>query len=61
AIAMPDIDAIDAVLNAEKHPYYYFCASPQKLGTHNFAKNLSQHNRNAAAYQRWLNKQRIHR
>lgn len=61
AIAMPDIDAIDAVLNAEKHPYYYFCASSEKLGTHNFAKNLSQHNRNAAAYQRWLNKHYIHR
>lgn len=61
AIAMPDIDAIDAVLNAERHPYYYFCASPDQLGTHNFAKNLSQHNRNAAAYQRWLNNHRIHR
>ncbi|MDO3694685.1 endolytic transglycosylase MltG [Wenyingzhuangia sp. chi5] len=61
AIAMPDIDAIDAVLNAERHSYYYFCASPEKLGTHNFAKNLSQHNRNAAAYQRWLNNHRIHR
>ncbi|ANW96138.1 aminodeoxychorismate lyase [Wenyingzhuangia fucanilytica] len=61
AIAMPDIDAIDAVLDAERHSYYYFCASPDKLGTHNFAKNLSQHNRNAAAYQRWLNNHRIHR
>lgn len=61
AIAMPDIDAIDAVLNAERHSYYYFCASPKKLGTHNFAKNLRQHNRNAVAYQRWLNKNYIHR
>ncbi|NJB83306.1 endolytic transglycosylase MltG [Wenyingzhuangia aestuarii] len=61
AIAMPDIDAIDAVLNAERHSYYYFCASPENFGTHNFAKTLSQHNRNAFAYQRWLNNQRVHR
>ena len=56
-IAMPDIDAIDAVLNSEKHPYLYFCANPEQLGTHKFAKTLMQHNRNARAYQRWLSKQ----
>ncbi len=61
AIAMPDVDAIDAVLNAEKHSFYYFCANPAKFGTHNFAKTLSQHNRNAVLYQHWLNKQKIHR
>lgn len=61
AIAMPDIDAIDAVLNAEKHSFCYFCANPAKFGTHNFAKTLSQHNRNAAIYQRWLNKHKIRR
>lgn len=53
AISMPDVDAIDAVLNAERHSYYYFCANPNKIGTHSFAKTLRQHNRNAAIYQRW--------
>lgn len=60
AIAMPDVDAIDAVLNAEKHKYIYFCASTEKIGTHKFAKTLRQHNRNSYNYHRWLNKQRIH-
>lgn len=59
-IAMPDVDAIDAVLNAERHKYYYFCASIEKFGTHKFARNLTQHNRNARVYQNWLNKQHIY-
>ena len=60
-ISMPDITSIDAVLNAEKHNYYYMCANIEKLGFHSFAKTLSQHNRNANKYHRWLNKQGINR
>ncbi|WP_288956270.1 endolytic transglycosylase MltG [uncultured Polaribacter sp.] len=60
-IAMPDISAIDAVLNPTKHNYYYMCASVDKIGYHEFAKTLTQHNRNAAKYQRWLNRHRINR
>ena len=58
-IAMPDISAIDAVLNAEKHNYYYMCASVEKIGYHEFAKTLAQHNRNAKKYQNWINKRGI--
>lgn len=53
-ITMPDISAIDAVLNYEKHGYYYFVANTKKMGYHQFAKTLSQHNRNAEAYRRWV-------
>lgn len=60
-IAMPDISAIDAVLNPAKHNYYYMCASVDKIGYHEFSKTLRQHNRNAAKYQRWLNRHRINR
>lgn len=60
-IAMPDISAIDGVLNAKKHDYYYMCVNVKKLGYHIFAKTLSQHNRNAAKYHQWMNQQRIHR
>jgi UPF0755 protein len=56
-IAMPDISSIDAVLNYEKHDFIYFCASVERFGYHEFAKTLTQHNINAAKYQRWLNKQ----
>ncbi|MEM6517438.1 MAG: endolytic transglycosylase MltG [Bacteroidota bacterium] len=58
-ITMPDISAIDAVLNAEKHDYYYFAADAKKPGYHKFAKSLAQHNANARAYQRYLNSQGI--
>lgn len=58
-IAMPDISAIDAVLNYEKHNYFYFAASADKPGFHKFAKTLAQHNQNARAYQRYLSKQGI--
>ena len=60
-ISMPDISAIDAVLNYEKHSYLYFAADAQRLGFHKFAKTLAQHNANARAYQRYLSSQGINR
>jgi len=58
-IAMPDLSAIDAVLNFEKHGYYYFAADANRLGYHKFAKTLTQHNVNARDYQRYLSSQGI--
>lgn len=60
-IGMPDISAIDAVLNHTKHNYYYMCASIDKPGYHAFAKTLRQHNRNAIKYHKWINQQGIRR
>lgn len=60
-ITMPDISAIDAVLNSEKHNYYYFAADAKRLGYHKFAKTLAQHNKNAKEYQRYLSHQGINR
>ena len=60
-IAMPDITAIDAVLNPEKHGYYYFVANVEKFGYHMFAETLAQHNRNKEQYIRWINQQKINR
>ncbi|MCF8715772.1 endolytic transglycosylase MltG [Joostella atrarenae] len=60
-IAMPDISAIDAVLNYEKNDYFYFVANVKDFGYHKFAKTLSQHNRNKQEYVRWLNSQAIKR
>lgn len=53
-INMPSIEMIDAVLNGEKHSYLYMCAREDFSGYHNFAKTLSEHNRNASKYQRAL-------
>jgi UPF0755 protein len=58
-IAMPDISSIDGVLNAQKHNYLYMCVNVEKLGYHSFTKSLSQHNKNASKYHKWLDKQRI--
>ena len=60
-IFMPDISSIDAVLNAERHNYYYFVANVERFGYHKFAKTLTQHNANSAAYRRWISKQGIKR
>ena len=49
-ICMPSIEAIDAVLNFEEHPYIYFCARPEFDGHHNFARTYSEHLANARAY-----------
>ncbi|MCC1484777.1 endolytic transglycosylase MltG [Winogradskyella immobilis] len=58
-ITMPDLSAIDAVLNYEKHQYIYFAADPKRIGFHRFAKTLSQHNINARNYHRYLDQQGI--
>lgn len=60
-IAMPDISAIDAVLNYERHHYYFFVADVSKPGYHKFAKTLAQHNANRKQYIRWINTQGIKR
>ncbi len=60
-IAMPDISSIDAVLNYEKHEYYFFVADMENVGYHKFAKTIAQHNRNKKQYVDWINKQGIKR
>ena len=58
-ICIPSIAAIDAVLNAEQHKYFYFCAKDDLSGYHVFARNMSEHNINAEKYRRALNKKKI--
>lgn len=58
-ICMPGKNAIDAVLNFEKHDYIFFCARPEFDGYHNFARTLDEHMKNARAYSAELNKRNI--
>lgn len=60
-INMPSITSIDAVLNAVEHKYLYFCAKEDFSGYHNFATNLIDHNKNAAKFQRAMNKAGIYK
>ena len=58
-IVVPSVSAIDAVLNYERHKYLYMCAREDFSGYHNFARTLSQHNKNARSYQNALNRRKI--
>lgn len=60
-IMIPSSTAIKAVLEPAEHDYMFFCANPDFSQTHLFAKSLSEHNRNAAAYHRALNLRGIRR
>lgn len=60
-IFMPDISSIEAVLNPRQHQYLYMCASTTNIGQHKFAKTLSQHNKNANQYRKWIQSQGIMR
>jgi UPF0755 protein len=59
-ICVPSVQAIDAVLNLQRHNYIYFCAKEDFSGFHNFATSFAQHQVNARKYQRELNKRGIH-
>jgi UPF0755 protein len=53
-ICTPSRKSIDAVLQAEKTDYLFFCARPDFSGYHAFASNDVEHMRNAKAYQAFL-------
>lgn len=59
-ICLPETSTIDAVLNAEDHSYFYFCAHADLDGKHEFNKTLSAHNAAARKYQQALNKLKIY-
>ena len=58
-ICMPEPIAIDKVLNAEQHSYFYFCAKADGSGYHSFASSHDEHINNARAYHRYLNSKGI--
>ena len=59
-IYMSSINAIDAVLEYEKHNYMFFCAKAPEQGEkqmkHAFAKTHRTHINNAKKYWRWIRK-----
>lgn len=55
-IGMATIVTIDAVLNAEKHNYMYFCSKPDDSGYHVFAESYEAHLVNARLYSEYLDK-----
>ena len=60
-INMAEPRNLDAVLNAEKHDFLYFCAKEDLSGYSNFSRTYDQHLVNARRYQRALNARKIYR
>ncbi len=60
-IRIPSIAGIDAVLQHKKHKYLYMCAKEDFSGYHNFAKTLTEHNKNADRYRNALRENKIYR
>ena len=60
-ISIPSIQAIDAVLNHEKHDFIFMCAKDDFSGYHNFAKTYTGHLINARKYRKALNQRGIKR
>ena len=58
-ISMPRKKTIDAVLNAEKHNYLYFCANPDLSGYSVFSETYEEQMRVARLFQRKMNKMDI--
>lgn len=60
-IVTPDISAIEAVLNPQKHSFIYFVADVSNPGYHLFSKTNAEHNKKKRQYTNWLKKNRIKR
>jgi UPF0755 protein len=58
-INFPEVSAIDAVLDYEKHNFLYMVAREDFSGYHNFSRTLAEHNRHAARYRAALNERKI--
>jgi UPF0755 protein len=58
-ICTPSKKSIEAVLNAPKTNYLYFCAKEDFSGSHRFAATYAEHQRNASLYQQALNRRGI--
>lgn len=60
-IFLPDKRAIEASINPQKHNYIFMCAKPDGSFYHNFTSSARQHNRNAAAYRRSMDRRGVRR
>lgn len=59
-ICTPSKKSIEAVLNAPRTDYLYFCAKEDFSGQHRFAATYAAHQENARLYQQALNARGIH-
>lgn len=55
-IRIPSIGSINAVLNYEKHPYFFMCAKGSGGAGHDFTVTFGEHLQNANRYRNQMNK-----
>lgn len=60
-IMTPNKRALEAVLHAAQHDYYFMVADPLRPGYHHFSKTFADHNRNRLKYERWIEREGIKR
>ncbi|MCF0189069.1 MAG: endolytic transglycosylase MltG [Bacteroidaceae bacterium] len=58
-IRIPSVVGLEAVLHYSRHDFIYMCAKEDFSGTHNFAANYSEHQKNAQRYVKALNERGI--
>ncbi|HOY91406.1 MAG TPA: endolytic transglycosylase MltG [Bacteroidales bacterium] len=58
-ILLPSPQAIDAVLNYQKHDYLFFCAKDDLSGYHTFSRTASEHMQCAKKYHAALDRLNI--
>ena len=58
-ICIPEMSALQSVLNFKHHKYIYMCAKEDFSGYHNFATSWAQHKLNARRYQKALSEQGV--
>ncbi|MGZ5304478.1 MAG: endolytic transglycosylase MltG, partial [Bacteroidia bacterium] len=58
-IVVPEVWAIDAVLDAEEHNFIYFAAREDFSGYHNFSADYNEHEKNAKKYRDELDNRQI--
>ncbi|MDE5857859.1 MAG: endolytic transglycosylase MltG [Muribaculaceae bacterium] len=58
-IRVADRKTLEQVLTAPRNEYLYMCAREDFSGYHNFARDLAEHNANAARYRAELNRRGI--
>lgn len=58
-ICMASIASIDAVLEAEKHDYWFFCAKVDGTGYHHFSRNLNEHREYAKLWHQKMDREGV--
>lgn len=58
-INLPPASCVDAALNYKKHDYTFMCAQANNSGKHNFTNNYEVHQKNAEAFQKWMDERGI--